>query len=149
MKAAALYGKQMERVYAAALAARRYPASLINGKHTLLKHDTAPPTHTAALSKAKIKQPPGRSSSRTFDSLEVVIENKYQEFFASKPAEWYRRRGIEQLAQRWTEVIKLMEYTLKNDVFINSHSEIYFFVKSDRERMGRPSMSIILDMPAN
>ena len=44
---------------------------------------------------------------RTFDSLEVVLENGCRrEFFASKPAEWYRRRGIGQLAQRCMKLIK-------------------------------------------
>ena len=137
VNAAALYSEQLDdRVYAA-LAARRYPAALINRKHALLQHDNAPAAHTAALIKAKIKElPPGieflphpayagpdlappsddyhlfRSMAhflrrgRTFDSLEVVLENGCRrEFFASKPAEWYRR-GIEQLAQRWMKVIK-------------------------------------------
>ena len=48
-----------------------------------------------------------RRVGRTFDSLEVVLENECRrEFFESKSAEWYRRHGIEQMAQRWMKVIK-------------------------------------------
>ena len=140
VNAAALYSEQLDdRVYAA-LAARRYPAALINRKHALLQYDNAPTAHTtAALIKAKILELPSpelnffliqhmlalilrrhpttitcsapwltsfAAAGRTFDSLEVVLENGCRrEFFASKPAEWYRR-GIEQLAQRWMKVIK-------------------------------------------
>ena len=47
----------LDRVYASALAARRYPAALVNRKRWLLQHDNA---HTAALIKANIKDlPPG------------------------------------------------------------------------------------------
>lgn len=123
---AALYTEQLDRVYAALSA--RYPA-LVNRKRALLQHDNAP-AHTAVRTKEKISELPGievlphpayspdlapsdyhlfRSMAhflrgRTFDSLEEV-ENGCREFFASKPAEWYRR-GIEQLAQRWTKAVE-------------------------------------------
>ena len=60
VNAAALYSEQLDcgGVYTA-LAARRYPAAMINGKYAFLQHDNAPAAHTAAdLIKANIKELP-------------------------------------------------------------------------------------------
>ena len=55
-----------------------------------------------------------RLRGRTFDSLEVVLENGCRRgFLVFKVAEWYCR-GIEQLAQSRIKVIKIVLYTQMN-----------------------------------
>lgn len=123
---AGLYSEQLERVHAALRS--KYP-SLVNRRQVLLQHDNAP-AHTSRVVKEKINELPGievlphpayspdlapsdyhlfRSLShflhgRRFNSEEDVKQG-VTEFFASKPPEWYRR-GIENLAERWLQVIE-------------------------------------------
>lgn len=120
-----LYIEQLERLHAALSA--RYPDMIANNE-ILLQQDNAP-AHTSRVTQQAIREldfdvlphPPyspdlaptdyhlfrsmahflkGRTFN-TVDQVEVVV----QEFFGSKPPEWYRQ-GIEQLAQRWHDVIE-------------------------------------------
>jgi len=43
-------------------------------------------------------------SGKSFNTI-AEVEIGVQEFFSSKPTEWYRE-GIQQLAERWVKVIK-------------------------------------------
>ena len=116
----ALYSELLDGRVDAALAARSYPA-LIDRKDAFLQHDNGPAAHTAAaLIKAKILElpsgikflpnpayagpdlaPPSEDYHLFHGSL--LSPRVSPGVFASKPAEWYRRRGVEQLAQRWME----------------------------------------------
>lgn len=120
-----LYSQQLERMQAAV--ARKYPG-LVRRRRVLLQQDNAP-AHTARSTQQKLQELEGielvehpayspdlapsdyhlfRSMAhflrgRTFANLQDV-EAGVNEFFASKPAEWYRA-GIENLAKRWQQCI--------------------------------------------
>lgn len=120
-----LYSQQLERVYDVLKA--RYPA-LVNRQRALLQHDNAP-AHRAIVTKEKLAHLQGievlphpayspdlapsdyhlfRSlahflSGRQFTNV-TDVETGCREFFASKPAEWYKH-GIELLAERWQKTI--------------------------------------------
>jgi histone-lysine N-methyltransferase SETMAR len=120
-----LYVEQLERVHEALR--QRYP-SMIRRNQILLQQDNAP-AHTSRTTKEKIEELDGvdvlphppyspdlapsdyhmfRSMAhflrgRRFNNTDE-LEDGIREFFASKDREWYRR-GIEQLADRWLNVI--------------------------------------------
>ena len=122
---AKLYCEQLERMYAAL--EDRYPA-LVNRKKVLLQQDNAKP-HTAAVTRKKCEElelellphpaySPDLAPSdyhlfrsmahflkgRRFENVDD-FRNSCQQFFESKDKSWYRR-GIEQLAERWVNVIE-------------------------------------------
>ena len=122
---AELYCQQLDRVYDKLK--EKYPA-LINRKRALMQQDNAKP-HTAKKTKDKFKElegvevlpHPGYSpdcapsdyglfrslqhslKGRRFESFDEV-EEACQEFFDSKPAEWYFEQ-IRKLAERWQKVV--------------------------------------------
>lgn len=118
---AEFYSQQLDRMYKAL--AQKCPA-LVNRRRALLQQDNAP-AHTANTTRQKIQELEGIElmphpayspdlapsdyhmfnsmahflRGRTFGNLNEV-EAGVREFFASKPAQWYRA-GIENLAKRW------------------------------------------------
>jgi histone-lysine N-methyltransferase SETMAR len=119
-----LYIEQLERLHGALT--DRYPEMADNNEF-LLQQDNAP-AHTSRATRRAIREldfdilphPPYSPDLAPSDyhlfrsmehflrgrSFEIVeeVEVAVQEFFNSKPPEWYRR-GIEQLAERWQRVI--------------------------------------------
>ena len=121
-----LYAEQLERVHEAL---RRRRPNMIRQNQVLLQQDNAP-AHTSWVAKRKIEEldgvevlphPPyspdlAPSDYHLFRSMahflrgrqfsnEDELSNGINEFFASKDRGWYRR-GIEQLADRWTKCIE-------------------------------------------
>ena len=112
----------VERVHEAL---RRHYPSMIRRNQILLQQDNAP-VHTSKMTKEKIEEldgvdvlphPPyspdlAPSDYHMFRSIAHFLgfnntgelEDGIREFFASKDREWYRRR-IEQLADRWLNVV--------------------------------------------
>lgn len=121
-----LYAEQIDRVYT--VLSNRYP-TLLNRRRLLYQHDNAP-AHRSRVAQQKLKElgeievlphpaySPDIAPSdyglfrsmaaflrgRQFNTFNEV-ESACQEFFTSKPKEWYRRQ-IELLAERWTAVIE-------------------------------------------
>jgi transposase len=102
---------------------------MIRRNQVLLQHDNAP-AHTSRVAKRKIEEldgvevlphPPyspdlAPSDYHLFRSMAHFLRGRQfddedelgagiEEFFASKNRDWYRR-GIEQLADRWTKCIE-------------------------------------------
>lgn len=123
---AEIYCGQLTRMYE--VLSQKYPG-LVNRKRVLLQQDNARP-HTAKVTRDKIEELGGieilphpafspdlapsdyylfRSMAKflrgkRFESREN-IESAVQQFFASKPKEWFYQ-GLKELAERWVRTIE-------------------------------------------